>query len=80
MATGRGGWHNAPQPFRAMVFQKKIIGMLKSLLLNEGVIGKDEAELLGRALIDEFIVIVVLRRFFTGPATLRAHFLLFVRH
>ena len=75
MAAGRGGWHNVPQPFL-----EKIIGMLESLLLNEGAIGRDEAKLLGHALIDEFTVIVGLRGFFTGPATLRAHFLLFSRH
>ena len=61
-------------------FPEKIVEMLKSLLLNEGTIGRDEAKLLDRTLIDEFTVIVGLRRFFTGPATLRAHFLLFARH
>ena len=50
--------------------RKKIVGMLKSLLLNEGAIGRDEAELLNRALIDKFTVIVGLRRFVTGPASL----------
>ena len=54
--------------------------MLESLLLNEGAIGRDEAELLGRALIDEFTVIVGLRGFFTSMATLLAHFSLFARH
>ena len=32
--------------------------MLESLLLNEGVISRNETELLNRALIDKFIVIV----------------------
>ena len=50
--------------------------MLESLLLNEGAIDRDESELLGRTLIDGFIMIVGLRGFFTGSATLRAHFLL----
>ena len=54
--------------------------VVESLLLNEGAIGKDEAELLDRALIDEFIVIVGLRGFFTGPATFRTHFSLFSQH
>ena len=69
MAAGLGGWHNAPHPFLAMVFLEKIIGMLESLLLNEGAIGRDEAELLGHALIDKFIVIVGLRGFFNVSAT-----------
>ena len=67
-----------PNP-SAQWFFGKIFGMLKSLLLNERDIGRDEAELLGRDLIDEFIVIVGLRRFFTSLATLRAHFSLFAR-
>ena len=54
--------------------------MFESLLLNEEAIGKDEAELLGRALIDKFIMIIGLRGFFTGLATFRAHFSLFARH
>ena len=54
--------------------------MLESFLLNEGEIGRDEAELLSRALIDEFIVIVGLRGFFTSSATFQAHFSLFARH
>ena len=54
--------------------------MLESLLLNEGAICRDEVELLCRALIDEFTVIVGLKGFFTGSATLGAHFLLFARH
>ena len=53
--------------------------MLKSLLLNEGADVRDEAELLDHALIDEFTMIVDLRRFFIGPTTLRAHFSLFAR-
>ena len=54
--------------------------MLKSLLLNEGAVARDEAELLDRALIYEFTMIVGLKRFFIGPTTLRAHFYLFARH
>ena len=54
--------------------------MLESLLVNEGAIGRDEAELLGRALIDKFTVIIGLRGFFTSPATLQAYFSLFARH
>ena len=72
MVAGHGGWHKAPQPFPRNGFSEKIVGMLESLLLNEGAIGKDEAKLLGRALIDKFTVVVGLRGFFTGPATLRA--------
>ena len=56
------------------------VRMLESLFLNEGVIFKDEVELLGRSLIYEFIVIVSLRGVFTSPATIRAHFSLFARH
>ena len=67
-------------PLPSNGFSEKIIGMLESLLLNEGAIGRDKAELLGCALIDEFIMIVGLRGFFTGPTTLRAHFFLFARH
>ena len=78
MAAGFGGWYNAPYPFLAMVFRKKIIRMLESLLLDEEKIYRDEAEPLGLALIDEFNVIVGLRGFFTGPSTLQAHFPLFV--
>ena len=77
MATGLKGWHNAPHPFLSMVFLKKIIGMFEFLLRNEGVIGIDEAELLNCALIDKFIMIVGLRRFFIGLAIFRAHFSLF---
>ena len=40
--------------------------MLESLLLNEGAIGRDEAELLGRALTDKFTVIIGQRGFFTS--------------
>ena len=53
--------------------------MLESLFLNEGTISRDEAELIGCSLIDKFTMIVGLRGFFTSPATLRAHFLLFAR-
>ena len=69
-----------PTPSLQWFSEKKITGMLESLLLNEGAIFRDEAKLLGHALINKFIVIVGLRGFFTGPSTIRAHFLLFVRH
>ena len=54
--------------------------MLESFLLNEGAIGRDEAELLDCALIDKFILVVGWRGFFTGLATFRAYFSLFARH
>ena len=80
MAAGLGGWHNAPYLFLAIVFLKKIVRMLEFLLLNEGAIGRDEDELLGSALIDEFIVVVDRRGFFTGPTTFQDHFSLFAQH
>ena len=67
-------------PLPSYGFTEKIARILESLLLNEGAIGRDEAELLDRALIDKFIVIIGRRGFFTGPVTFRAHFFLFVRH
>ena len=80
MAAGLRGWHNAPHPLPSYGFTEKIVEMLVSLLLNEGAIGRDEAELLDRALIENFIVIVGQRGFFTGPGTFRANFSLFARH
>ena len=69
-----------PPPLPSNGFPEKIVRMLESLLLNEGANCRDEAKLLGRALIDEFTVIVGLRGFFTGSTTLRSHFLFFARH
>ena len=79
MVAGLRGWHKAPRPFLAIVFKKKIVRMLEFLLLNEGAIGKDKVELLGRTLINKFIMVIGRRGFFTGPTTFQAHFSLFAR-
>ena len=42
------------------IFAKEIIGVVKPLLLDEGPILRDEAEFLGRALIDKFLMIVIM--------------------
>ena len=48
-------------------FVKEIIGVLKPLLLDEGPILQDEAEFVGRALIEKFLKIIVMRGLFTCP-------------
>ena len=51
-------------------FCKEDIGVVKHLLLNEQPIFGDEDELLGRTLIDKFVMIVTMRRLLTCPTSL----------
>ena len=56
------------------------MGVVKPLLLDEGPILRDEAKFLGYALIDKFLMIVIMSWLFTCPVSFRAQFLLFARH
>ena len=80
MAAGLGGWQSALHPLFAMVLRKKSLGVVKPLLLDEGPILRDEAEFLGRALIDKFLMIVIMSWLFTCPISFRAQFFIFALH
>ena len=58
----------------------EIIGVVKPLLLDERPILRDEAEFLGHAVIEKFLMIVIMSSLFTYPASFRAQFLVFARH
>ena len=61
-------------------FAKEIIGVVKPLFLDEGPILRDEAEFLSRALIDKFLMIIIMSWLFTCSVSFRAQFFLFDRH
>ena len=48
-------------------FAKEIIDVVKPLLLDEGPILRDEAEFLGRTLVDKFRMIIIRSGLFTCP-------------
>ena len=54
--------------------------VVKPLLLDEGPILREEAEFLGHALINKFLMIVIMSWLFTCSVSFQAQFLLFARH
>ena len=50
-------------------FAKEINGVVKPLLIDEGLILRDEAEFFDRTLIDKFLMIVIMSGLFTCPTT-----------
>ena len=58
----------------------EIIGVVKPLLLDEGPILRDEAEFLDRALIDKFLMIVIMSWLFTCLVSFQPRFFIFSLH
>ena len=74
------GLAQCPPPLVRDGLEKKFLGVVKPLLLNERPIFRDEAEPLGRTLIDKFDMVVTVCGLFAGPNSLGGHLLSLARH
>ena len=59
---------------------KEVVGVVKPLLFNKRSIFRNEAELLGRTLIDKLVMVITAGELFTSPISLGSHLLPLTRH